>query len=293
MHKTAEEGIAAHWRYKEGEKGSDKNLVDRFAWLKHAFEWLQDTVDSKEFLELLKIDLFQDEVFVFTPKGDLKRLPRGSTVLDFAFAVHTDIGFHCVGAKVNRKIAHLSDELNNGDVVEIFTSLTRQPSRDWMEFVKTAKAKSKLRTFFRSLEDKEITELGRRLLEKEWKKLGLKGKLSLDLTQELGIKDLYSKLARGELSPRSILKKLFPSEIREEAALSIAPLKPMGLGLKIAGTSDILLSLAHCCQPVPGDEVVGFVTRGRGVSVHRVDCPNLPPLLKEEERTIRVEWDTK
>ncbi len=308
MHRIAEKGIAAHWLYKEGDKGQEE-FDQKVAWLRQVMEWLREMKDPQEFLETLKIDLFEDEVFVFTPKGDVKSLPAGSTPVDFAFDVHTDIGYHCTGAKVNGRLVPLNYTLSNGEFVEILTSKSSSPSRDWLGFVKTSKARSKIRAWVKEEQRDEDTERGRQLLEREAKKLGIDLKEAMkpdvvaDVLRRYGfshIDDLYAAVGYGKVALSQVLAKLLGREefeIRKQRAKAVkkegaARRKRVGpeQGVRVKGMDDLLVRISRCCNPVPGDEIVGYITRGRGVSVHRVDCPNVVALNQEAERKIDVEW---
>jgi GTP diphosphokinase / guanosine-3',5'-bis(diphosphate) 3'-diphosphatase len=316
MHTIAEEGIAAHWAYKEG-----KSLVsgddEKFAWLRQLMEWQQDLKDPKEFLDTVKVDLFTDEVFVFTPKGDVKSLPRGATPVDFAFAIHSDVGSRCVGAKVSGKIVPLRYKLKNGDTVEVLTSPNAHPSKDWLTFVKTSRAQQKIRAFIKQQQREKSLQLGRELLEKEFRRFGLNfGKLlkAGDLkgpAAELGYRvedDLLVGLGYGKVAPQQLLQKLLPADKLAEGAerapavngASASPEPTQGssgfgrvteiarrlvgsrskTGVQIGGVDDVLVRFGRCCNPVPGDPIVGFITRGRGVTVHTVGC-----------RRVDVAWD--
>jgi GTP diphosphokinase / guanosine-3',5'-bis(diphosphate) 3'-diphosphatase len=309
MHRTAEEGIAAHWRYKEGKTRidpSDKNFV----WLRQLLEWQQDLKDPKEFMETVKVDLFPEEVYVFTPKGDVKELPRGATPIDFAFSIHTDVGTHCTGAKVNGKMVPLRYELRNGDIVQIIASPTHTPSKDWLKIVKTPRAKSRIKQWIKIEQRSRAVSLGRDICEKEFRKYGrgsaqiLKSENLLKVAERFGFlseEDLYAALGYGKVSPRQIVSKLLPAEElsrlkeQEEAKAKKAgrPLVPrIEEGIKIAGVEDVLVRFSKCCNPLPGDEIIGFITRGRGVSIHTLDCPNVQQLMYDSERKIKVEWDS-
>jgi len=302
MNKTAEVGVAAHWRYKEGGRKEDE--VDRqVRWLRELVDILQNDSDNpKEFMNNLKIDLFKDEIFVFTPKGDLKQLPKGSTPIDFAFEVHTEVGFHCIGAKVNGKIVPLNTELKSGDTVEIITSDTQNPSYSWLKFVKTTKAISSVKRWIRRNQFEQSVKLGKEILEKEMRKLNT----PLTIKQVRGAYDtlgyenldqLYAAVGNGEttvheiaqsLSPEVKIKKTDEKE-RDERFFSRARKKAKGV--TIEGIDNMMIKFSNCCSPIPGDPIIGFVTRGRGVSLHRSDCKNIPALMKDEDRTIEVEWN--
>lgn len=300
MHRTAEEGIAAHWRYKEGRVKEDE-IDKHFVWLRRVLEWQQDAPDSAEFMENLKIDLFHDEVFVFTPRGDLFRLPAGSTPVDFAFAVHTDVGYHCLGAKVNSKIVPLNHRLRSGDTVEIITSQTQHPNQDWIKFVKTSKARSKIKHWIRDSMFEQSVKLGEEIAQREFKKYNIRKTDDelIEIAQSYGLSDinqLYAAIGRGDLPIQGILQKIAPEKIeqlKDETFLKrfIRRAKGPEKGVRVQGIENMLINFGRCCQPVPGDKIIGFITRGRGVIVHRTDCKNILNLLKDPERSIDVEWD--
>lgn len=307
MHRTAEYGIAAHWRYKEGTT-STSDFEEKIAWLRQILEWQKDLRDVDEFMETLKIDLFADEVYVFTPKGDVKSLVAGATPVDFAYAVHTDIGTHCVGAKVNGRIVPLDWKLKNGDIVEILTSKAGTPSRDWLKFVKTSKAKSKIRAWFREAQRAESIAKGKEALEKEIRKFGedpaeyLRYEERLtELAKRFGMvsaEDLLAAIGYGKVSLNQVVTKLLPEKAAETAQPAripklTEPKKHSGKGVRVKGVDNVLVRFSKCCNPVPGDEIVGYITRGRGVSIHRADCPNVADLAREPEREIRVEWEAE
>ncbi len=300
MHRTAEEGIAAHWRYKEGRVKEDE-IDKHFVWLRRVLEWQQDAPDSAEFMENLKIDLFHDEVFVFTPRGDLFRLPAGSTPVDFAFAVHTDVGYHCLGAKVNSKIVPLNHRLRSGDTVEIITSQTQHPNQDWIKFVKTSKARSKIKHWIRDSMFEQSVKLGEEIAQREFKKYNIRKTDDelIEIAQSYGLSDinqLYAAIGRGDLPIQGILQKIAPEkmeQLKDETFLKrfIRRAKGPEKGVRVQGIENMLINFGRCCQPVPGDKIIGFITRGRGVIVHRTDCKNILNLLKDPERSIDVEWD--
>lgn len=306
MHYVAERGIAAHWLYKEGNRGQAE-FEQKVAWLRQVMEWLREMRDPQEFMETLKIDLFEDEVFVFTPKGDVKSLPAGSTPVDFAFAVHTDIGLRCVGAKVNGRIVPLDYQLNNGEFVQILTAKTPSPSRDWLKFVKTSKARSKIRAWIKEEHREESIARGHETLERELKRLGVDAKEALqsDRLQEVvkrygfvSTDDLLAAVGFGKITAQQVIGRLLGREEyerrRKQWKASQPGAKPKqrpGTGIKVKGLENTLVRVSKCCTPVPGDEIIGYITRGRGVSVHRVDCPNLAALDDVKERKIEVEWD--
>ncbi len=300
MHRTAEEGIAAHWQYKENRSRKD-DLDRHLIWLRQVLEWQHDTDDPQEFMENLRIDLFQDEVFVFSPKGDLYRLPIGSTPVDFAFAVHTDIGLHCIGAKVNGRIVPLSYKLRSGDSIEILTSANQKPNPDWIKFTKTSKARSRLKRWLRESLQEQSKKLGEELLFKQLRKYKVsREKLDLDrLADEYGFPDqdqLFAAIGRGDLSIQGVLNKLIPEKLvalKEESLLKkfISRARGTARGVRVQGLDNLLINFAKCCQPVPGDKIVGFITRGRGIVVHRSDCRNIGKLLENPDRWVEVEWD--
>ena len=300
MHQTAEEGIAAHWRYKEGKVKEDE-LDKNFIWLRRVLEWQQDAPDSNEFMENLKIDLFHDEVFVFTPKGDLFRLPAGSTPVDFAFAIHTDVGYHCLGAKVNSRIVPLNYQLRSGDTVEIITSNNQHPNPDWIRFLKTSRARSKIKRWIRDSMFEQSLRLGEEIFVKEIKKYSLKKDEEelAEIAQSYGLSDanqLYAAIGRGDIPVQGIINKLAPEKIeqlKDETILKrfIRRAKSPEKGVRVQGIENMLINFGKCCQPVPGDRIIGFITKGRGVVVHRTDCKNIFNLMKDPERNIDVEWD--
>ncbi|NLY51753.1 MAG: bifunctional (p)ppGpp synthetase/guanosine-3',5'-bis(diphosphate) 3'-pyrophosphohydrolase [Firmicutes bacterium] len=309
MHRIAEKGIAAHWLYKEGQQRGVVEFEQKIAWLRQVMDWLKEMKDPEEFMATLRIDLFEDEVFVFTPKGDVKNLPAGSTPVDFAFSVHTDIGLRCIGAKVNGRIVPLDYQLNNGEFVEILTSKTPSPSQDWLGFVKTSKARSKIRAWFKEQQREESVERGLELLQRECRKLGydagelLKNDALNDLAKRYGLanrEDLLGNVGYGKILARQVITKLAEQEGVAEPAPKMPPPNNsrtarrgrMPLGITVKGLDNLLVRISKCCNPVPGDEIVGYITRGRGVSVHRVDCPNVAALAEEPERRIDVQWNT-
>lgn len=300
MHKTAEYGIAAHWKYKEKiDLKKDKKLEERLSWLRQILEWQKDLKDPKEFMESLKIGLFQDEVFTFTPKGDVKILPSGSTPIDFAYIIHTDVGHSCVGAKVNKKIVPLDYKLKSGDIVEILTSkLNRNPSRDWLKLVKTSGAKNKIRLWFKKEMREENIQKGRDILEKEIEKYRIE--TSSELTKklknasiELGFLELetmFENIGYGKLTPLQVLSKIIPQEKIPQVLPIVKVKKQIDQGIRVQGINDVMIKFARCCEPVPGDEIIGYITRGRGVSVHKIDCSNIDFISAEKDRLVKVEW---
>ena len=308
MHQTADYGIAAHWLYKEGSKGSGE-LDRHLQWFRQVLEFQLDAKSPDEFLEFLKLDLYQDEIFVFTPTGDVVQLPKGATPLDFAFAVHTAVGLRCQGAKINGRISPLSRPLKNSETVEILTAPAARPSRDWLAHVRTSRARHKIRQWLRQEEQSTSQKLGREILDRELRRRRL-GKATDDTldgaAKALSLTDhvhLLAAIGQGELQILTVLKQLHPA-LDEQAEP-----KPPGMigrlvdrvrgtstndrGVRIQGVDGVMVRYAQCCQPVPGDEVVGYVTRGRGVSIHRADCPNLLPLAHEPERRLEIDWQEK
>jgi guanosine-3',5'-bis(diphosphate) 3'-pyrophosphohydrolase len=310
MDLIAEEGIAAHWHYKEGRieaRASDPNIV----WLRQLLEWQKEVQDPRTFLTTLKVDLYPDEVYVFTPKGEVFSFPRGATPLDFAYRVHTDLGHHCAGARVNGKLVPLRTSLSNGDMVEVLTNPSRNPSRDWLNLVTTSRAKSKIRQWLNTQQKQRATEIGRRIFDKEIRKYGLSLRKVTDgpdfaayLTGEglSKLDDLYSRIGFGKTEPRHVLERVVgldkleqgPAEKPGRLRQAVSKILPFGTAsgpLTIKGHGDLLAYLAKCCNPLPGEEIVGYITRGRGVSVHRIDCPNVQNLLYNPEREIEVQWE--
>jgi GTP diphosphokinase / guanosine-3',5'-bis(diphosphate) 3'-diphosphatase len=301
MHRTAEYGIAAHWLFKEG-KAPDE-LDRHLAWFRQLLELQQDAHSPEEFLEFLKVDLYQDEIFVFTPRGDVKRLPKEATPIDFAFAVHTEVGYRCHGARVNGRIAPLHRPLKNGDSVEVLTSPQARPSRDWLAHVHTGRARHKIRQWIRSEEQTRSVALGREILDREVRRRRLPAPGADQLaraavTLSVGsAEQLEAVLGRGDVALGLVMRALYPDLPAEDLQ---AP-KPtafgrviqrirLGRGIRIQGVDGLMVRYAQCCQPVPGDPVVGYVTQGRGISIHRSDCPNLLPLAAEAERRVEIDW---
>jgi len=294
MHKVAEDGIAAHWKYKTG-KGLGEEEVKKIGWLRQILELQRELEDPKEFLHILKIDLYPDEVYVFTPKGEVKVLPKGATPIDFAYSIHTDIGNHCYGARVNGKLVPLDYELKSGEIVEILTSPKAHPNRDWLKFAKTSRARTKILKFLREQEKKHAIILGQELCEKELKKVGLslsefqKKEEFKNLLESFNFKssdDLFAAIGFGKITVSQVVDKIAPQETPVKKSKS-KRIKLDNL-IKINGMENLLVYFAKCCNPLPGDEVVGFITRGHGISIHTSDCPNvlsIPP-----ERYVEVEW---
>ena len=318
----SEYGVAAHWRYKAGKDAPDNlDLDEKLSWLNQMLDWQSGVSDAQEFMDNLKIDLFDAEVFVFTPKGEVISLRAGSTPIDFAYAIHTEVGHHCVGAKVNGSIVPLSYELQMGDRVEILTQKSSAPSRDWLGLVKTPRARSKIRSYFSRVTRSDDLLRGREVLGREMRKHGVglaasKNQRALStLAGELNYAssdDLLVAVGSGRVSPRQISNKLLRVLLKDTAPETEAAAEtlPAGIdatvptrsqprrkkksknssGVVVKGIDDVLVRLSRCCSPVPGDEIIGFVTRGRGVSVHRADCPNATSLLAQPGRTIEVSW---
>ena len=304
MHRIAEEGIAAHWLYKEKRTGKDR-ADDSLLWLRQLLENQQDTKDPAEFLDSVRVDLFPDEVYVFTPKGDVKALPEGSTPIDFAYAVHTKVGEHCVGAKVNGKLVPLRSTLRQGDIVEIVTSPSQHPSRDWLKIVKSSRARSKINQWLKVEERARSIELGREMFEREAKKYRLNatalltGDDMLRAAADLGYPsadDLLAAIGYGKASVHQLLNKLAPGATLEtvERAKPAPGGRPRAdQGVRIRGVEDLLVRFAKCCNPLPGDQIVGFITRGRGLTVHARDCLTVAKSVLDRERIINVEWDVE
>ncbi len=307
MHRVAEQGVAAHWKYKTGAPASGAD-DERIQWMRQLIEWVREMQEPDEFLSTLKMDLTPPEVYTFSPKGRVVQLPHGATPVDFAYAIHTEVGHSCVGAKVNGQIVPLKQELANGDMVEIQTRKGHGPSRDWLKFVTTSRARTKIRHWINLNEGEQATEVGRRLMEKEARQYGLSLKKIADtdlerVAAEYGcgrITDLYAGLGYGKWSARQVLSKATGQQLgeppQEEAPRLVSRMKKM-LGLSdaailVRGQDDLMVYRSKCCNPIPGDEIVGYITRGRGIAVHSTACPNVRNLLYEVERKIPVEWAT-
>ena len=304
MHRVSEIGIAAHWKYKEGRHSEDE--LDRYsAWLREMIDWHKDTLDPEEYLDILKTDLFISEVFVFTPKGELLKLPIGSTPVDFAFAVHTDIGLHCIGAKVNGRIVPLNSKLKSGDSVEIITSSNQRPHQDWLIFIRTSKAKSCVKKWLKEMQLRQAVKLGEEILTKGLKRQRIRHNKSRiqKYAADHGmanIEQLYAKLGQGDISIQKIMKELAPDqpalhEKEEEKGTLfqrfVTRARGSAKGIRVQGMDHLLIRFAKCCHPVPGDPIVGFITKGRGIVVHRRDCMNALSLTEMPDRNIDVEWD--
>ena len=317
MHKIAEEGVAAHWAYKEkgrAGKGAELSKKDqeRFGWLRQLVEWQRDLADPREFLETVKVDLFSDEVFCFTPKGEVKSLPRGATPVDFAYTIHSQVGEHCVGAKVNGKLVPLRYKLRNGDTLEILTSPHSHPSKDWLTFVKTSRAQARIRQYIRQAEHRRSIEIGRELAEREFRRFGVtlnklqRGGELEKAAQALGyrmVDDLIAAIGYGKIAPAQVLAQVLPPEKLASPAIEPTPPSaitemfrkvarlPAGGGVRLNGIDDVLVRFGRCCNPVPGDAIVGFITRGRGVTVHTVNCEKI--LGIDPDRRVDVSWDVR
>ena len=312
MHRQAEHGVAAHWLYKEKGRVNSKDL-EQFSWLREIFERQGDEADSREFMHSLKLDLFKDEVYVYTPAGDVKELPEGATPLDFAFHIHSKVGHHCAGAKINGRLMPLGTPLKNGDIVEIITDPSRNPNRDWLKIVKTARARSRIQRYLRTEERAHALALGRDMLEKEGRKVNLNvaralkdGQLAI-VAQEMNfenVDELVASVGYAHITPRRVLNKLY-AVLHPDNAAAAEPATPTikeskeaakrkSDGVGISGCDGVLMRFAKCCNPVPGDPIIGFITRGYGVSVHRSDCPNAVAGAQrpgEKDRWIKVSWD--
>ena len=311
MHKTAEYGIAAHWRYKE--KRKKDSFDEKLSWLRQILEWQNELKDPREFMENLKIDLFQDEVFIFTPKGEVMSLPAGATPLDFAYAIHTEVGHRCIGAKANNQIVPLEYELQMGDIVEILTSkVAGGPGKDWLNIAKTSRARNKIKQWFSKERKEDDEQLGREIFQKLLRQKGLTQtsfppELLEAVSREFNfakLDNLYSSIGAGNVSPKQILTRMLKQskKLKEEETTGAiladvttqAPVRTeRKVGVRVKGVDGALIKLATCCNPVPKDEIIGFVTRGKGISVHRKSCPNAKELLKDADRMIEVYWDAK
>ena len=316
MHRVAEYGIAAHWAYKEasyfGKKQAVKVEEDKLAWLRESLEWQKDMQDPQEFLDTLKTELFEDEVYVFTPKGAIKVLPRDATPIDFAYSIHEEIGNHMVGCKINSKMVPIITKIKNGDIIEIITSdNSKGPSRDWLKFVKSTKAKNKINGWFKKSHKAENIEKGKELIEKEIKRIGMAHAdlfkqeyidAMLDRYKYKNLEDMYAAVGFGANSAVKVIAKMLQEYRKEHQEEDIEEKieelrkqkenkqKPSSSGVIVKGIDNCLVKLSKCCNPLPGDEIIGYITKGRGVSVHRKDCVNVKDLLSEENRIIDVKW---
>jgi GTP pyrophosphokinase len=302
MHEVAEAGIAAHWRYKEGSRG-DRRYDEKLAWVRQLIDWQREVADATEFVEGLKLEVFQDQVFVFTPKGDVKDLPNGATPLDFAYRIHTDVGHRTIGAKANNRLVPLDYKLRNGDIVEIITTKAAHgPSRDWLSIVQTNAAREKIRQWFKRQQRDENVSQGKEILDRELRRLAhetlasIKAEKLMELASQAHYKELddfFAAIGYGAVSPASVVSKL---EIHDDAAITLPEVAPPSAapspgGVRVKGVGDLLVRFANCCSPIPGDPITGYVTRGKGVTVHRANCPSV---LSERdiERLIDVEWES-
>ncbi len=307
MDRVAKSGIAAHWSYKEG-KRIDENISKKFAWIQDLVENQENFLDPGEFLENVRIDLFQDEVYVFTPRGEIKSLPRGATAVDFAYMIHTEVGNQCTGAKVNGQLVPLTYKLETGDIIEITTSKNHHPSKDWLKYVKTVKARSKIRHWIKTQEKERSLTLGREMLDKAFRKerLNFYALVKSDQMEAVGadfgfktVDDLIANVGYGKITPLQVVRKIAPQRDAEDSEESIfnkligrvGRKKKLKAGVLVKGVDDILIKFGKCCQPVPGDLIVGYITRGFGVTVHRTSCVNA--LRMNPERQIEVEWSHK
>lgn len=306
MHRTAEEGIAAHWHYKEGTR-SDQRLDQGFGWLRSLLEWQKELLDAERFVEHVRLDVFQDEVFVFTPKGDVLSLPSGATAIDFAYRIHTDVGHRCLGAKVNSRMVPLDYRLQNGDIVEILTTKSERhgPSRDWLNFARTSSAREKIRQWFKRERREENVARGKELLDRELKRMRGAALSSIpsarlqQLAQEFRLADpvdFFAAVGYGEISARTVVLRWVAGEEDASPRPGTGPAIPLTSrptpsgGVRVAGLGDLLTNIARCCKPVPGEAIRGYVTRGRGVTVHRDDCVNIRH-AGDPRRIVQVEWD--
>ena len=305
MHRIAEEGVAAHWHYKEGgQTGGDE--TEKVAWLRHILEWQQETKDPREFLEMVKVDLYPDEVYAFTPKGKVLSFPRGATPVDFAYGIHTEVGHRLSGAKINGRLVPLRTPMGNGDIVEILTQPAAHPSRDWLTLARTSRARSKIRAWLNANERAKAVVLGRALVEKELRKYRLSPKEMLDegnasdAMRKLGfaqVDDFLAAVGYGKITPHSLLAAALPPEKlqpKTDGVVARVVKRALGLGerrVKVLGMDEMMITLARCCNPVRGEEIVGYITRGKGVSVHATHCPNVRSLMFDPERRIEVAWD--
>lgn len=302
MDRLAEHGVASHWQYKEGGRINAKN-VQQFAWLHELLDWQKQESNSKQFMHALRFDMFKDEIYVFTPRGDVLELPEGATPVDFAYQIHSKIGSQCSGAKVNGKLVTINTALRSGDSIEIITDPNRHPSRDWLKFVKTAKARTHINNYIRTEERERSISLGKEMLEKQGRRMGInmlkiKEADLANIAKELkfkSIEEMYSSVGYTRITPRKVLNKLLPKTEQVEQPEQSTPTKPdlsvpqKSEGVVISGVEDVLVRFARCCNPIPGDAIVGYISRGRGMTVHTSDCINVPSM--EPERLIPVYWE--
>lgn len=313
MHRTAEYGIAAHWKYKEGGKTEGQHFDEKLAWLRQLLEWQSDERDTQNFMESLKIEFFSDAVFVFTPQGDVIELPAGSCPVDFAYRIHSNVGHRCMGAKVNGRIVPLDYQLKNGEIIEILTKTVPGPSRDWLKICKTSNARNRIRQWFKKEKRDEFIERGKEALERELKKLNLepnevlKAERLLEISKRFNyqtVDDVYFAIGDGALTANQIIGRL-KDELKKEKKFEeesapppeVKPFSGFGKpsqGVRVRGVDNVMIRFSRCCNPLPGDEIVGYITKGRGVSIHRVDCTNLLSMSEEEkERMVEVAWDSQ
>jgi len=315
MHRVAEFGIAAHWAYKEAGKDKKANVVvteDKLSWLRESLEWQKEMQDPDEFLNTLKTELFEDEVYVFTPKGAIKVLPSGATPIDFAYSIHAEIGHHMTGCKINSKMMPIITKLNSGDIVEIITSdASKGPSRDWLKFIKSSSAKTKIQQWFKKEQREENIEKGKDTIEKEIKKIGMSYTelfkqeyvgAALNRYKFASVDDMYASVGFGAISPSKVIARMLEEYRKEHKEANVEEkiqelstkkshiTKPSSAGVVVKGIDNCLVKLSKCCNPVPGDNIIGYITKGRGVSVHRTDCVNVKELFEEEDRIIDVAW---
>ena len=315
MHRVAEFGIAAHWAYKEAGKNKKTNVIvndDKLSWLRETLEWQKEVQDPEEFLNTLKTELFEDEVYVFTPKGDIKVLPKGSTPIDFAYSIHAEVGHRMTGCKINSKMMPIVTKLKNGDIVSVITSDSpKGPSRDWLKFIKSSTAKTRIQQWFKKAEREENIVKGKELLEKEIKRIGISQNelykqefvdAALNRYKYNSIEDMYASVGFGAISPVKIIARMLEEyrkehkeenieeKIKELSQARRIHTKPSNAGIIVKGIDNCLVKLSKCCNPVPGDDIIGYITKGRGVSVHRKDCKNVSELIQQENRMIDVEW---
>lgn len=315
MHRVAEFGIAAHWAYKEANKNKKSNVIveaDKLSWLRETLEWQKDMQDPQEFLNTLKTELFEDEVYVFTPKGAIKVLPRGATPIDFAYAIHAEIGHHMIGCKINSKMMPIITQIKSGDIIEILTSdQSKGPSRDWLKFIKSTSAKNKILQWFKRNEREENIAKGKEAIEKEIKRIGMSHaelfkpefvQVAMDRYKFSSLDDMYASVGFGTISQGKVIARMLEEYRKEHQEENVEkkieelvheknkPHNVSSEGVEVKGIENCLVKLSKCCNPVPGDEIVGYITRGRGVSVHRRDCQNIGSLLEEENRMIDVAW---
>ncbi len=308
MNMVAEEGIAAHWRYKEKNKKLNIKDHEQFSWLRQLGEWVTSLKDPKEFWEIVKVDLFTDEVYAFTPRGEVKALPEGATPIDFAYAIHTEVGDNCVGAKVNGRIVPLRYQISNGDMIEIITAKNSKPNKDWLQFIKSARAKAKIRSYLKKEQRERSLQLGRELLDKDLKKYGTSlnkvlksGSLELVAQEDKynNAEELLTALGFGRIATKVVVEQLVPQDKlkkpkKETGKVGQFVQRMMGnqsSGISVGGENDILSQYAKCCNPLPGDDIIGFITRGRGMTIHRCDCSKV--LDQDENRRIAIQWDVK